>query len=88
MTRTNDRHSGFEKLAASRRQATTPQHPIALLQLAPSQREQIHAMILGELPDDVMAETVERSEPAIRRIRSCQAVPGIQSALLTESQGP
>jgi transposase len=39
-------------------------------QLAPSQREQIHAMILRDLPNDVIAETVECSERAVRRIRS------------------
>ncbi|KAK4206180.1 hypothetical protein QBC37DRAFT_243634, partial [Rhypophila decipiens] len=39
-------------------------------QLAPSQREQIHAMILRELSNDVIAETVDCSERAVRRIRS------------------
>jgi hypothetical protein len=38
-------------------------------QLAPSQREQIHAMILRELPNDAIAETVECSERVVRRIR-------------------
>ena len=39
-------------------------------QLAPSQREQIHAMTLRQLPRDAIAETVECSERAVRRIRS------------------
>ncbi|GAB1319494.1 hypothetical protein MFIFM68171_09704 [Madurella fahalii] len=38
--------------------------------LAPSHSEQIHAMILRELPNDVIANTVECSERAVRRIRS------------------
>jgi len=38
--------------------------------LAPSQREQIHAMILRELPNDVIASTVECSKRAVYRIRS------------------
>lgn len=45
------------------------QHPMAP-QLAPSQREQIHAMILRELPNDMIAETAECSERGVRRIRS------------------
>ncbi|KAK4233566.1 hypothetical protein C8A03DRAFT_19384, partial [Achaetomium macrosporum] len=35
-----------------------------------SQWEQIHAMILRELPNNEIAETVGCSEPAVRRIRS------------------
>lgn len=39
-------------------------------QLAPSQREQIHAMLLHELPKNEIAKTVDCSERAVRRIRS------------------
>lgn len=39
-------------------------------QLALSQREQIYAMILRELPNNEIAETVGCSERAVRRIRS------------------
>ncbi|KAK3937228.1 hypothetical protein QBC46DRAFT_226970, partial [Diplogelasinospora grovesii] len=39
-------------------------------QLAPSQREQIHAMILCRLPNNKKAETVDCSERAVRRIQS------------------
>lgn len=38
--------------------------------LAPSQREQVYAMILRELPNNVIAETVGCSERAVRRIQS------------------
>jgi hypothetical protein len=39
-------------------------------QLAPSQREQIHAMLLPQFPNNKVAETVGCSERAVRRIRS------------------
>ncbi len=39
-------------------------------QLAPSQREQIHGMLLRQLPRNKIAETVGCSERAVRRIRS------------------
>ncbi len=39
-------------------------------QLAPSQREQIHGILLRQLPNNEIAETVGYSERAVRKIRS------------------
>ncbi len=47
----------------------TAAYILVALQLVPSQREQTQAMLLRELPNNEVAETVGCNERAVRRIR-------------------
>jgi uncharacterized protein YerC len=72
MTRSDMDDAWLELLPTSRRTVRSLQHTVSMApQLATSQREQIHAMLLRELPHNKIAETVGCSERAVRRIRCC-----------------